>query len=431
MKRMAINTLVTILLVFPLLSLPTPIAHAQDADPPLTPPLRGPEDVEPLPLILPALSSLDVQADGLKGVAIVGDVGTASSNEDNREDIDQAVDALRSHGATVETFYYGERSFGWSDIVAAAAGANVLLYAGHGVWSSGTCAEPEAVGGFHLGGDDGYVSPEQICSDLAGRIDDDAVVILSRACFSAGDTACDGEHPAYPDWPTQAEAERRVRMYAAPFVDAGFKAYYANNYFGSAKTFVDYLLGSDPMTVGEVFKSVSPYDPNEFRDLTYPDASGYDLWLSGETGSWNHAFVGMPDHVFNADATPQLGPLPEAITFTHYLADASIFPATQTLVPENVGSDDSLTWEVIGSGDWFTITPTSGETSAASADGSGGFTITPTDADGVSTAGHTGTVTVNVTNPEGTVDAVQTIDVTLRSVAGSPKLVYLPLVMSD
>ena len=85
MKRIATKTLVTILLVFALLSFSTPIAHAQDANPPLAPPIRGPEDVEPLPLSLPALSSLDVQADGFKAVAIVGDVGTASSNEDNRE----------------------------------------------------------------------------------------------------------------------------------------------------------------------------------------------------------------------------------------------------------------------------------------------------------------------------------------------------------
>jgi hypothetical protein len=436
MKRIATNTLVTILLVFTLLSFPIPTTHSQDAEPPMAPALRAPEDFRPAPSNLSTLSSLDVQedvqGDGLKAVAIVGEVG--GSTDHYRSDMAKAVDALRSHGVTVETFYYGERAFDWRDIVPALTGADFLLYMGHGVWWSGPCANPDLVGGFYLG-DDGdndetdisFVHPDQVRSDLTGRMAEDAVVIFSHVCYSAGDATCSG---APADWPSQAEAEAFVRTYAAPFVDVGIEAYFANNYFQSAADIVDELLANDPVSTGEIFKTVYPFDADEFRDLDYPDDPAYDLWLSGTAGNWDDGFVGMPDYFFSSGAAPQLGPLPDTVTFTHYLSDSSFFPATYTLVPENVGTDDPLTWEVVGSGDWFTVTPTTGGTSASSAGQSGGFTITPTDADGVSAAGHTGTVTVSVTNPEGTMDAVQTIEVTLQTMRGAPNLVYLPLIMS-
>jgi hypothetical protein len=430
MKRDATKTLVTLLLVVGFLSFPIPTAHAQDADPPLAPPLRAPDDFQPTPLDLPAVSSLDVQGSGLRAVAIVGDVG--GSTDSYKDDMDRAVAALRAHGVTVETFYYGERAFDWRDIVPAMTGAHLLLYMGHGVWMGGTCTQPDLVGGFYLGddgdgdGDDiSFVGPDQIRGDLAGRVADDAVVILSHACYAAGDAGCTD---APSDWPSQAEAERYVRMYAEPFVDAGFEAYFANNYNGSAADYVDQLLAEEPTAAGEIFQSVSPYDPREFRDLAYPDDPTYDLWLSGRTANWNDAFVGIPDYVFGMGAVPQLGPLPDTVTFIHYLSDPTFIPAIRTLIPQNVGSDDPLSWEVVGTGSWFTVTPTTGETSAADATTSGGFTITPDGADGMTAAAHSGSVTVTVTDPEGTMNGVQTIEVILRTVAGSPSLVYLPAV---
>jgi hypothetical protein len=432
MKCIATKTLVTILLVFPLLSFPTPPAQSQHAETPMAPPLRAPEGFQLATSTLPPLSSLAVQDDGLKAVAIVGEVG--SSTDSYKDDMARAVDVLRSYGVSVETFYHGEHAFDWRDVVPALTDANFLLYMGHGVIWSGPCTNPDLVGGFYLGddGDDdeadiAFVHPDQVRSDLKGRMADDAIVIFSHACYSAGDAFCED---APSDWPSQAQAERFVRTYAAPFVDAGLEAYFANNYFRSAADLVDQLLADDPVSAGQIFKSIYPYDADEFRDLDYPDDPTYDLWLSGSTGNWDDAFVGIPDHVFYADATPQLGPLPGAVTFTYYISDSSFFPGTYTLVPENVGSDDPLTWEVVGSADWFTVTPTTGETSASSTSQSGSFAIIPTDVYDASVASYTGTVTVSVINPEGTIDAVQTIELTLRSVAGAPNLVYLPLVIS-
>jgi hypothetical protein len=58
-------------------------------------------------------------------------------------------------------------------------------------------------------------------------------------------------------------------MYAGPFVDIGMEAYYANNYYYSAANIAEQLL-ADPASrknVGDIFKSVYPYTPSEFRDL--------------------------------------------------------------------------------------------------------------------------------------------------------------------
>ncbi len=400
-KREIWIPVLTALLLGALLILP---ARSQSVDRPeyMSPPLRGPDDHRPWSLDRSALPPLDSQSDGLKAVAIVGDV------EDHthvyKTDMDVAVNALQNHGVTVEKFYYGDRTFTWSDVITAATDAHFLLYMGHGIWWGGSCTNPTLVGGFSFGNQ--FVHPDDIRNDLAGRMADDSIVIFSHACFSAGNTACDGDGE-----PSQDEAERRVRMYAAPFVDIGMEAYFANNYFNSAANIVNKVL-ADPTSrksVGDIFKSVYPYNASKFRDLTYPDASEYDLWLSGTTGHWSDAFVGIPDYVFRGDIRPELGQLPASLAFTYNTATAQISPATHTLAPTNVSNNDSLTWDVTTQGDWFTVSPTSGSTSN---DQITVALFTPTVA-GLPVGRHTGAFTVTITDPPDTLNGVQRVDLEL------------------
>jgi hypothetical protein len=207
----------------------------------------------------PRAPTVTAAADGgLRAVAIVGDVGGGTG--DFIDDMEQAVDALQSHGVSVTEFYYGATSFTWGDIVAAAQGAHILLYMGHGVYGWGS---PNNFGGFYLG-DDKFVSPSMIRTDLDGVLASDAVIIFSHACFTAGSSGIDSGVVS------QQEAEARVRSYAEPFVDIGIEAYFANNYFGSAAGTVNALL------------------------------SDYDLWLDkcAYAENWNLSFVGIPDYVF-------------------------------------------------------------------------------------------------------------------------------------
>mgnify|MGYP000844951546 CR=1 FL=1 len=366
------------------------------------------------PLELPEAGEFVSQAAALRAVAIVGDVGDGTATY--RNDMEGAAAALESHGVAVARFYYGVTSFTWGDIVAAAQGANFLLYMGHGVYW-GDCAHPDGVGGFYLGGGQ-FVSPDALRTDLAGRLAADAVVIFSHACFTAGSTACD---PA--GTPGVAEAQRRVALYAAPFVDLGMQAYFANNYFNAARDIVNRLL-ADPAVrnnAGDVFRATFPNNPATHYDLSYPTA-GYDLWLNGTDGAWNNAFVGQPGYVFAGDVlADELGGLPSAVGFLYSTVDAAVTPITATLVPANVGTGDPLTWTVVKSGSWFSVSPASGTTPTA-------IVVTPGSLDGLSPGTYTGAITVTVTSPPGVLETPQRIGLTLKVTANTLHHVHLPLV---
>ncbi|MCD4739144.1 MAG: S8 family peptidase, partial [Anaerolineae bacterium] len=414
-----VKLLTAALLIFLGASLLSQVPGAVISQPPepevhVAPPLRAPDNHSPTPLDPATLPVVRSQGGGLKAVVIVGDV--ESSTQTYKNDMDQAITALQNHGVAISKFYYGDSTFSWSDIVAAATDANFLLYMGHGIYWSGTCTNPGLVGGFYLGNSE-FVSPDQVRSDLAGRLADDAVIIFSHACFTAGNSGCDDTGSG---WPSQAEAERRVKMYAEPFVDIGMEAYFANNYFNSAANYVNQLL-TEPTTrqnMGDIFKSVYPYSPGNFRDLSYPQA-GYDLWLSGNAGAWSDAFVGIPDYTFLGDTQPELGDLTGAHAFTYQATNGQLTPPAYEVTPLNVGNDETLTWSLETSGEWFTVTQPGGSTPDS-------FSIVPVTAtlETLPPGSYSGTVTVTVTAPAGTVNAEQRIDLSLT--VQQPTLAPLP-----
>ncbi len=386
--------------------------RSQPPTPQISGAIRLPDGYTPLPLML-SPSAAGIQSAGLKAVAIVGDVGDSTGAYKN--DMGYAVTALQNHGVSVTTFYYGESSFSWSDIVAASTGVHFLLYMGHGVYWGGDCSHPTGVGGFYLGNSE-FITSDQIRNDLGGRIADESVVIFSHACFTAGNSGCD---PAGA--PTQAETERRVTMYAEPFSDIGMQAYFANNYFHSAENYVNQLLADSATrkNMGEIFKSVYPYQAAQFKDLSYP-APTYDLWLSGSDGAWSDAFVGIPEHTFATDTAPQLGGLPASLTFTYEPATDTFAPVQHTVTPDNLTNDDAITWSLDTAGTWFTAAPATGTTPDA-------FSVTPIQAvaAGLPAGTYTGAITITATDPPDTQNPVQRIDLTL-TVNPPPLLGNLP-----
>jgi hypothetical protein len=346
-----------------------------------------------------------VSAAGLKAVAIVGDVG--GSTADYRADMDAAVKVLEDHGAAVSRFYYGQGSFNWAQIVAAAQGAHVMLYMGHGVyWGT---QEPLVVGGFYLG-DSQFISPAQIRSDLNGALAQDSLIVFSHACFTAGSSGSDSSSVS------QAEAARRVAMYAEPFVDLGMSAYFANNYNNSAAATLTAVL--DGKTMGDVFTSYAWFNPGDFADLSYPEP-GYDLWLDGHAPySWSQAFVGIPGYVFG-QTPPALGGLPDELTFLFSIAETRLEPASYTLRPANVGSEVALQWTAAGEGSWFSVSPSSGTTP-------GTFQVTPTTFDGHAAATYTGALTVTITSPAGVSGSPHRVDVQLSVIDEPIHDLYLP-----
>jgi hypothetical protein len=138
-----------------------------------------------------------------------------------------------------------------------------------------------------------------------------------------------------------------------------------------------------------------------------------------KTGS---TVVTSSDTVYLTMADSELGGLPDTLAFLYSIPQARLAPATTTLTPLNVGTNDSITWTVAKAGTWFVVSP-SGGTSPQS------FQITPGGFNTSTPATYTGSVTVTVTSPAGTLNSPHRIDLTLRVIAGPLYDIYLPLII--
>src|SRR5687767_13259084 len=118
----------------------------------------------------------------------------------------------------------------WKNVKAAAQGASILIYLGHG---SGYPRDDSAV--FNPDGHDGmglnvasnrsdyvakYYGESYMANDI--RLAKDAVVILSHLCFASGNAM-----PGDPE-PTYAVAEQRIDNFASGFIRAGARAVIAD-----------------------------------------------------------------------------------------------------------------------------------------------------------------------------------------------------------
>jgi hypothetical protein len=370
--------------------------------------IRFPDDHEP-----PATAAVPVpaaQTGGLKAVAIVGEFGDHTAAYKN--EMDDAAAALQSHDVTVLKFYYGDTSFTWADIAAAAQGAHFLLYIGHGVYG-GSLPDPDWVGGFYLGPGQ-FVSPDQIRTDLGGKLASNSIVILSHACFTTGSS---GDSSSVE----QSKAEQWVKMYAEPFTDIGMQAYFANNYYYSATRTVNLILSQNGHDMEEVFKGGIGYNPANFIDLTYPEP-GYDLWLDGTVNNWSLSFVGIPGYVFQAETpSPALGDLPDALSFIYSIPDQRLLSTSYQVTPANVGNDDPFTWNVTTTGTWFAVSPLTGSSPDS-------FQIAPTTFSTSTVVAYTGALTLTVVSPPGVDGSPHRINLSLRVINSPISDVYLPVI---
>jgi hypothetical protein len=121
---------------------------------------------------------------------------------------------------------------------------------------------------------------------------------------------------------------------------------------------------------------------------------------------------------------PELGNIPEVITFTYSKPDQLLWPASAVLVPQNVGNGATLNWQLKTDQAWLELNPASGITP-------GTFTITPVGfiTDTVTTL--SGTVTVTITSPPGVTGSPGTIIVHLSVVNSSIWRSYFPLLSND
>jgi uncharacterized protein YkwD len=151
-----------------------------------------------------------------------------------------------------------------------------------------------------------------------------------------------------------------------------------------------------------------------------PDAVGthtvtVEMRKGSTTGTSN-------DSIYLTTATtPELGNLPDSLSFLYSIADQRFVPESAVVTPLNVGNETTLTWQTSQSGTWFDAFPGTGSTPTS-------ITITPQGS--YSQAGtHNGSLTVTVTSPGGTLGSPHVIDLTLTVVEGEFRQVYFPSIV--
>ena len=216
-----------------------------------------------------------------KVVVVVGPAGSATSRyiAMARELAAQA----RSYGATVIEIYSPNAT--WSRVRSATAGANLLIYLGHGNGTPSPYAGgPDSHNGMGLNASASgshsnvrYYGETYVSKDI--RLAPNAVVILNHLCYASGNN----------EWgkgnPTRSVAIQRVDNYGAGFLRAGAAAVFAegitdpgyiiSSLFTSGRSMADIFWASPDATsrYSISFSSkrttgakalMDPYEPNRY-----------------------------------------------------------------------------------------------------------------------------------------------------------------------
>jgi hypothetical protein len=207
------------------------------------------------PAAAPALAAGD--PNGPKVVIVVG--ATHGVTETYRQRADQAYAEAIKHTANVVKVYSPNAT--WAKVKAAAVGANILIYFGHGNgWPSPYTYDPEYTtkDGFGLNATAGngdhnnkyYGEPYVADLDLAPN----ALVMLHHLCYASGNS--EPNHAA----PSLSVAKQRVDNYGAGFLRSPARAVLADGHRGP----VEYLrlLFTTNQTIEQLWKGASNANGN-------------------------------------------------------------------------------------------------------------------------------------------------------------------------
>lgn len=180
---------------------------------------------------------------------------------------------LEDHDYAVEQFV-GRRAT-WEQIKPAIDGADLLIYSGHG-----STAGYDNVGGLCLAGNE-IVSMLALVDDVS--LAPGALVVFKSVCYGAGSSASDRR-----DIGTE-EAARRVEAYSRPFFEMGASAYFADNYNGSTRQFLELLFSGH--TLQSAFETLAdPWTTIEF-DRTLPTAPSMRFGIASSQHSGYHTVI--------------------------------------------------------------------------------------------------------------------------------------------
>jgi hypothetical protein len=226
---------------------------------------------------LVALTAMSVaappaQASGQKVVIVVGPV--ASETSAYKRSARRLADQARSYGANVVEIYSPNAT--WRRVRRNAAGANVLIYLGHGNgWPSPykpfSTSTKDGMGLNRRSGQGNnnlrYFG-EYYMKQLA--LAPHAVVVLNRLCYASGNSEWGAANP------TKRVARKRVDNYGRGFLRAGAQAVFASGITNVGYVLKGLFTASSSMTMTGLFWS----DPNATRSYAFGFTSSH---LAGVT----------------------------------------------------------------------------------------------------------------------------------------------------
>ena len=217
-------------------------------------------------------------ASGLKVVIIVGPVESNTANY--IYNAKRYAAQARSYGATVVEIYSPNAT--WSRVKAAAQGANLLIYLGHGNGS------PSPYGAWNKYSKDGFGLNATAFHGNSNRkyygeyyidtylhLAHNAVVILNRLCYASGNSEWGSPNP------TKTTAKARVDNYASGFLRANARAVFAEGI--TSASYILYGLFKTNRSIGSIFQSSSNWSTVydfQFQSRRNP---AYREWMDPKT----------------------------------------------------------------------------------------------------------------------------------------------------
>jgi hypothetical protein len=217
---------------------------------------------------------LPTAAAGLKVVIVVGPVGSSTANYIYNAK-KYAVQA-RSYGANVVEIYSPNAT--WARVKAAAQGAKVVIYLGHGNGSPSPYGPWNALtkDGFGLNATAGngnnnnkYYGEYYVRTQI--RLARNAVVILNRLCYASGDSEWGAPNP------TVSTARQRVDNFAAGFLRTNARAVFAEGI--NSISYILYGLFRTSRTIKSIFYSGPSWNGHYDFMFASVRTPGYTAWL--------------------------------------------------------------------------------------------------------------------------------------------------------
>ena len=267
-----------------------------------------------------------------------------------------AAAAAEGRGASVARAYSPAANA--EQVLAAVAGANIVIYFGHGLGSPNPYAanpSPATTNGWGLNGPNAVGSHADSFSDGSLAYYGEAwiaaharpapgwVMIYSNACYAPG--ASEGfDTPA-----DEALAASRVAAYSrAPLAELAASAYFATDFYAGAAQLVGSLLDDPARPYGEVFAAEPRFEPAGLTRLEHGLVEGAQTWLhrsayfEGQLDYW-YAFAGDPAASLAGSAGADADMAAEAASIAPVIPPLAAVDGMATGMASSYG--ESVGWE--------------------------------------------------------------------------------------